>query len=911
MMGKKIIAICLTAFLALAIYAAEPVTSISYPGGSFRDKQYYGPETAIDGQKFVCINVEWEIKDVSTGNRSYPIAVFSSKGKVVRSMLLNNHMGFSGGYNPKKLSVKMFEGNLKIPANADKVQVVYCVAGNAVEIANIKTSIEWIDEIPKVEYGPLPALKSKAKVLTDEELDQVLAKRVKAVPELKQEGDAVRLYINGKPVSGTIYLTTSWVNTRREHQKLYEGYEFSQNGFNFFTVKLNLRANKMRGTTGVWLGDKKYDMELVRQRIRHALRANPDGMVFLTFTIAPYVGWEFKNPDENYQMEDGRYGLYDGKTRIAAYNKDLGASREKGYYPQPSYASEKYRQAAAVALRDIISAVEKMPEGKAVVGTYLCGGTDGQWLDLWDNHTGVKKGSFDYSPAGKKAFASYVKQKYGSLDAANKVWGTDFKSFDTMKYPVHSDYWNYQKTFLSEGGSSMITDMTEFSGYVGALRAKAFAKAVKDGSNGRLLTGGYAPQGGMSGYPLISAQNARWLLNIKELDFLNIVPLYKRNFDDPILNVVFNGSLRHHNKLCVVELDLRNPSVLNWGVWGTDLWYRTHDSGTFRTEVLKFVTNALSRGGYYHAYDMEGGWYNTPDARKAWTEGNKIAAEAKPLKLDSNRIGVVSGGRFWDFQSFGKDRLAAYFVNEYPIHALAKSGVPHDFYLLDDLLNSEIKALPKVLLFTDASIMTKAQLDTLLKKYGKDGRIMVFFWRPGMFTTDAKVMADYFGLKRTPEADKKWLVAGDSKDPLMKDVKGFLLATHRYDFFPEAWAPVNYDGKVLACYQGTDIPGMTVKRKRGYTEVMIAQPGAFTPQMCRNFAKEAGFSPLVEEDALVSYGFGVFSLLPLKDGEKKVTLPENVTVSEVTTGQKIAQNGNTFTVNLKRGEIFVALIENK
>ncbi len=842
---------------------------------------------------------------MSVGSRCYPAAVFLRNGKAVGVRNLHNR---AAGFNPKNLNVKMYEGNLKIPANADKLKIVYCVAGNSLKIKDIKSSIEWIDTIPRENFAPCPELQSKARVLTEKELDEVLAKREKAVPELQKEGDAVRLYINGKAVPGIIYLSTSL--SKKVHQKLYEGHEFSQNGFRFFTVNCRLRTSRRHGTGGIWRGDKKYDIEQVRQNIRTALRTNPDGLLFLSFSVAPYTGWEFANPDENYQNENGEYGLT-SNIRIISYSNDLSAGKAKGLYPLPSYASEKYNRAAAEALRDIISAVEKMPEGKAVVGVYICGGTDGQWLDMWDNSAPVKVGAFDYSPAGKKAFVAYVKKKYGTLDVANRTWGTGFKSFDDLKYPGYNDYWNRRKSFLSENGSGMITDMTEFTGYAGAMRAKAFAKAVKAGSNGRLLVGGYGPQGGLSGYPLLSVQNAKWRLKIPEIDFMNIVPMYQRNFDDPIVRAAFNGSMRHHGKLCVTELDLRNPSVPNWGVWGTDLWYRTHDSGTFRTEVLKFVTNSLARGGYYHAYDMEGGWYNTPDARKAWTEGNKIAAEAKPLKLDSNRIGVISGGRFWDFQSFGKDRLAAYFVNEYPMHALAKSGVPHDFYLLDDLLNSDIKVLPKVLLFTDASIMTKAQLDKLLKKYGKEGRVMVFFWRPGMFTGDAKVMADYFGLKRTPEADKKWLVAKDSADPLMKDVKGFLLAAHLYDFFPEAWAPVNSKGKAVAWYQGTDIPGMTVKRHKDYTEVMIAQPGAFTPQMCRNFAREAGFAPLVEEDALVSYGFGVFSLLPLKDGEKKVTLPENVRVKKVTTGQKIAQNGNTFTVNLKRGEIFVAIIENK
>ena len=85
--------------------------------------------------------------------------------------------------------------------------------------------------------------------------------------------------------------------------------------------------------------------------------------------------------------------------------------------------SRKFADEASDAIRRIFTEMETWPESKAVVGVYACGGTDNQWLDLFDNSAPFRHQAADYSPAGRRRYREDLRRKYGTAERLREAWG--------------------------------------------------------------------------------------------------------------------------------------------------------------------------------------------------------------------------------------------------------------------------------------------------------------------------------------------------------------------------------------------------------------------------------------------------------------------------------------------------------
>jgi hypothetical protein len=150
------------------------------------------------------------------------------------------------------------------------------------------------------------------------------------------------------------------------------------------------------------------------------------------------------------------------------------------------------------------------------------------------------------------------------------------------------------------------------------------------------------------------------------------------------------------------------------------------------------------------------------------------------------------------------------------------------------------------------------------------------------------------------------MAAKAAADPLTAGLKGVFAACHSESPVPEVatasgngWSPLMY-------FEDTDIPGVSVRRGKDFTEVYIALPGAITARFCRNLAKEAGFAPLVESDELSGCGSGIFYMVAQSAGRKKFRLPAGRVPGEVLHGDAFVRlPDGTYSVTMETGEIFV------
>ena len=787
----------------------------------------------------------------------------------------------------------------QLPATTERVELSLLRLGDPAEIGDVTFASKKLDAPDKEVWRGFPKMSDTGRVLTDEELDAHLAQRVKCVPKLISRGDRTELEINGKVVVPRVFKSAARACANRFPSISV----YSKKGFNVLTMGFNLRLSPQpnaASSTGLWKADDTADVEKVRKEIREYLRRAPDSMFMLVIGIAPRVGWGAENPTEIVRNEKGEFGIFQN-CRLCAYDAEMkfDAKDPRGQYPMFSYTSVKFANDCAKILEQLFAGLEDTPEGKAVIGAYVCGGTDGQWLDIFDNHVGGRQAA-DYADCAKSRFAAYRKRKYGDETVSTEI-------------PKASEFWDRSRKIHAEHASTPMSDYYEFLARSTTQLRLTLAKAVKRGSRGRVLVGSYSPNGGLEGYPLISETFAKGLLTSPDYDFFAIVPAYVREHVDPVNSAVADGSMIRRGKLYISELDLRTADVFNWGFWGSSFWMENHSDATFRRKALFFSANAITHGGTFHAYDMDGGWYATEASQATWSKANEMADFAHAMPLAAERIALVGGERYWDFQSMASGRVVPYLLRELPKDALSFCGAPWNYHLQEELLAAEDANLPKVVIFNEPTTMTFEQYQTLRQRYAKDGRVIVWVYRPGLFAADgAKIEAD-LGLKIAPPSvtGKLPFADGACRDPLMKNVKGLVVPAYPYYGFEYPDRMLTTDGhgwKTLANFKGTDVPALAVRRGRDCTEVFASYPSGFTAEFCRNLLREAGLKPLVETNELAGYGSGLFYIVAQSDGEKRFRLPDGVLPKKTLEGPEAVRDGEGYKVTLKRGQIYILAV---
>ena len=772
-----------------------------------------------------------------------------------------------------------FEGvsSVRLPLGSARLELSVSHFGEPARISHERFAATPIGEVPRIRcsFPTLPPVKA----LSDAELDAALDGRVRAVAKLRPVGDRTELFVNGQRTLPKIFKNCPWDNP----QPYRAAKIFGEAGFNVFTVFFSL--------SDLWKADDAIDGAPLREKLRKLLRHNPRALVLLEMSVTPRPGWGEEHPDEVFRCESGRYGLFT-HGRTCAFTETPRDDPARNAFAVPSYTSKLYADEASSAIERLFAEIEQWPESKAVIGVYVNGGTDGQWLDLFDNSALPRRESADYSVASQRGF-----------DAYRKACGEEpvpVPSTDAFRVSDRVDFGEHVNTPESE--------WRDFYVRASARMRLKFARAVKRATGRRILVGSYSPNTGLAGSALFAQTCAKKLIESPYFDFFAVVPSYVREPSDPVVSAVYNGSLVRNGKLFVSELDLRSGDVGNWGFWGSDLWKTNHTPATFRNKVLHYVCHALTQGGTYHAYDMDGGWFNTPAAQETWKIANGIADRARPMPLLDERIAVVSGERFMDHRSQGYGHMLAYAVREMPRVALAHSGVPYDQYLVDDLLADKDARLPKVVLFTDLSTVGFGQYQELRRRFANGGRVLVWFGRPGVYALDgAKIDAD-LGLSCRSAEPGRWIVSdGLCDDPLMRGVSGLFTAWYPYYadgiVFPPAWIPDGW--KPLACYSKSDVPAVSVRRTEGCTEVHIANPGQVPETFLRNLAREAGFSPLLETGDISGFGSGLFYILAQRDGVKRFRLPPGMKAVATLAGPPCTKDADGYSVALKRFQMFV------
>ena len=794
-----------------------------------------------------------------------------------------------------------------------KVIVQFC--GNPLHVALREFKLEGVDSkerpqpIPENEYFP-------KKHLSDLELDTVLSKRDKPHVAVKRNGDMVEFLIDGKAIPLKFFKSCPYTYYARNVDFRKHLPAMRQAGFNVFSIRADLGVpTNTRTANSIWLGKNKYQIEILQKLVRRVLRYAPDAMVMLELNVTPPPGWGEAHPDDIATVEDGRKIVFAG-VRPSRLSNEAPVNYQpftkepwRSEYWVPSYYSDCFTLEASEALQDIFSEFEKTPESKAVVGVFLDRAVDGQWFDITGEGTSLH-GMADYSPVSLRHFRNYLRKQYD--DDVNKLcaaWNDDKADFNTVAIPTMKEFFmSGEDGSIRKIGRDRIADFIASRSNGMSRQFAAFCRAIKAGTEKRILVGGYRPEGAITSYPFFTQQCSAEMYKETAIDFFASCP-GGRTPEAPIFPWTLNGSMRMRDKLFFTELDFRSPSRANWGYWGNDIWHKTHDFQEFGERVMRAQLFSHARGGSFYAYDMDGGWFDHHRIRAGWERSNSITNKLKPRAIGNDRAALFYSEHIWENFMLDGHRALMHVTMRKPLEAFIRSAVDFDTYLLDDVFNDEFDA-PQVLCFVTAPEITPEKAQEIRHLFGNKNRVFIWIWAPGFgMTKDIGAVAG-FELKRAPQVDGRPIVASpDCTDPLMNGVSGLLMPSIYNYGLANAWEVIDPDAVILGYYLDSKVPGMAVKRYANHTEIYIGQIGSLTPQFIRNVARSAGIHPYMESNDPATIAGNMLIVSAASSGVKEIHLKPGLKCRRALSFHEYTAEGNTVTVSMKYGEVLVLEIE--
>jgi hypothetical protein len=756
---------------------------------------------------------------------------------------------------------------------------------------------------PEVRYkidGNQPAV--DAAVLTSEaQIDMKLTRRVKALPQIVRTEDPfkVKLLVNSNPVDPTIYLSAAAGYTSSRFGDMYNA------GINI--IALTVKAGPTTDTPGapgnIWLGASSYNFEPLRQAIRYAIARAPNSYIMLQLYVNVYNNWGVEHPNDVHANEEGEKAVACG-SRVVRYGGNPPGANESW---EASNHSVQFRTDGSTFLRALGAWLATAPEGRVVIGAYLNGSTDGQWLYSSDNSTGEVEFAC-FSPGALSAFRDYLREKYVTDANLSTAWGFSV-TFDTAQIPLY-DVRGREKIVGSplmsyNGTESQAFDYNKFLSVSNTRRQIAFCQAFKEGSNGRLLCGQWWPTL-PAAYPL-SHTDLKDILKSPYVDFIS---------RGGLLGAAFHG------KLTVDELDLRNllSGLETWDTY--DLPFLPKSQAEYKRQADAMVLNAVASGGSYHFFDMWGGWFWHPETMQIVKDAvNNIAHNAKVAPpLGSDYIGVFVDEDAGDYcGKVGRYYMLSAVENTCAgmgwnyASAWGRTGMPVKFFLMSDALDPNL-ILPRVAIFLNPLTMDLTTADAIKTRYCNSGRVIVYMLAPGLAASgtsnNPSIITGFNIAEDAATRGKPLVIKSGVSDALLTGIRaGSALCYWRTEmgYYNSFIRSSGTTGKVLAVYGDTETPGMLVERRTSpgnHTVVWNGFPGALSPQFIRNLAKEAGMTPMLESDNVLVVGAGLLGVVGITGGTQTVHLPNNYQIEKCLSGHNYSVENGILTFDLGYGDMY-------
>ncbi|MBQ6472340.1 MAG: hypothetical protein IJJ33_10175 [Victivallales bacterium] len=899
----------------LAVERKDGRIRFAWNGATFEGETAIGPLFDATPDAIIRGDLCFQKLKWTFGSEAIPkILFYDSNGKLI----LEKRFDSSNipGYSPMMLTEAHDELALNVPVNyfnywqvpkettCFRIGWTLCKSASSIRLdrlafRNVDPSLKsWKTQPPM----PKDLYPHQRRECSDTELDQIVAGRPRLYPKLVRQQDRVKIQVDGETVYPAIYHTNSYLpGTPLEFYP-----SMRKAGFRIMDIWVG--TGKCHGSQHEAMNDDgSIDVTPWRTAVRKILREAPDALVFLAVKIFPERDWLMAHPELWMTTADGIPFIYGYP--YYPMGKNPNHVLPKGHDRIPSMFSDIFISHITQKLANILREFEKTPESKAVAGIYLVGFDDAQFRSPNISFTP------DASKAALSAYRAWLKNKYQTDTALQKAWNDPNTTIDAVQFPSREQLWA-DRPYYRLGEASPEADYKMF--YVSGERKfkNALRKTAKEAAP-RLLAGNYDCTFGALGSWGHTGFSFRETLDAPG-DFSIWLPSYGRDRDGDGMALQlyqYPGSLLLRNKLCIMEHDYRHPEMpkLYFGHYTARNWQAVHNRESFRNALLHATAFTTALGGGYHFYSLQNSWLKPADSIPSIAAARKVADSASG-DSSQERIAIMCDDDSTFYNTIHPSWIPAFFnVRNFPVWNVQKSGIAFNVYEAHDALDDRFDA-PKVLYFSDAGTLTPNDVAAIRKKWGRDGRVLVWQGTPSFLVTkDQQAIDQALGTKirMLPDNFPKMLKAEPSDaEPLLRNLSGYMVQwpTIRDPYrLPPRWEIADPTAVRVLNYQGTDHCGLAVKRHKGFTEVFLGQPGAVSPQLFRNIAAEAGIRPVLDTDDIVLIGGGLLSCTgSIGNGVRRLRMPVGTKDFIPLTGQKILRRGKDWVeINLKYRETAV------
>ncbi len=596
-----------------------------------------------------------------------------------------------------------------------------------------------------------------------------------------------------------------------------------------------------------------------------------------------------------------------------------------------SFASTIWQAQVCGVIRATVAHLREVGNYDRVIAFQLGAGSSGEWIK---DTSSMLLPTMDYSAPMQRHFRAWLRARYADDAALQTAWADPQVSFDTAVVPAQA-----QQTNTLTGGSfrdprreRQVIDFYECFAELCADDFIAFAEAARAATHGEKLIGGFfgyiadlawnmaffAGQNTIAEAEVSTVQASghlglRKVLRSPAVDFLVSPQSYAfRGLGGDCLAMPPAEALRHHGKIFIMEEDT--------------LMHNNFDPGgrNHRLENSLAIYQRNFAQSLTHAHGLT--WFETmqlhehpslePERQQLIARFQELGTWALGLdRTPASEVAVFLDDESYYYESI-KTNVDLPAIWRQRVTSLNRFGAPHDFYLLDDLLDGMLPPY-KLYIFLNAFHLNdqrRAKLKAILRQ---QGRTALWLYAPGLLNSDtpagqptmhADHMTDLTGL-RFGQCDGAW-------SPLMHLINFTHPATRGLpqDWFWGSTNPIGptfhlEDPEAVTLGQvvytlGRCKPGLGLRTfnaedpSAAWTSIYCASPDIPGPVL-RGLARNAGVH-LYNEDGDVLYATPtLLSVHSVAGGPRTFRLPQTAeVVYDLFARQIVARDTAAFQVDL-------------
>lgn len=701
-------------------------------------------------------------------------------------------------------------------------------------------------------------------------------------------------------------------------------------------------------------------LEQFKEETETILRAVPDAYIMVRVGMHPPASWCEENPDETLSYSDGI------KKKAYLYTESV----QRDYPAMYSLSSQKWRDDASEALLDLYDKIEELPYADRIAGYFFAAGGTSEWYYLtpmeytsktnyldsggWEQTDDVNYDNVygDLSPAFKKEFSKYLKNKYKTEEALQKAWNNNKVTFENPQIPncekryyvygVDYDIAHPKKMWSTSSKPESPSNGTNIGHFVDlkynmdvfdfyralhlgtANSVIHFGNVIKEKSNGTKLTGAFfGSAGSVKFFSFAKVAGVHDILKSEAIDFLAAPGVYENRQPGGFTgqNVPFD-SFFINNRIFVSEDDTRTH----------------HENAYFRNYVETYdiddSLNVLKREfgrnvcqntqAWWFDQHIGGGRYKDEDIYRLFDIQQKVAKVSyEKDRCKNSEIAFIYDEESYHVVSEETSHQMIELMRNYEVDRI---GAPSDRYFHNDMANPNMPDY-KLYIFVNTFYLSDEERKVIKAKLSKNNATALFMYGSGVINPDkeeiysADNISDFTGIKTRMNNDvvcgkfkfskddtdiskrlDKWDIYGDFKRKMWANASHDMnrIKQCKVNLYPEFFAD-DESAKNVAYILETRHPALTIKENKEFTSIYCASK-YLSSDVLREIARFAGCHIYMDNDDVIYVNKNYITVHSSKSSEKIIKLPQKASAYEVYENKHYSNDSTEIRFFMHKGE---------